>query len=707
MYIHKLGVRERLCAAFAIIGLLPIVSAGVAWVAFAHMDHAITDIARDKLPQIEGSLAVARRADLLVSDGYQLLDSSTENDRKSRAAAVADASSGAVALLKKLRDDGSNLEAVSAIESRLADLNKTLGRADAVVGQSIGVQSRLSELPKRVADLNAKLTGALRPLVIERGNRTTGLIGEMSSPAATLDERTAAAKAMKELGYVSVALATIGQSAAHLQTAFVQTALAANDAALVPIQGAIGREIEAMAVALDDLDDESRAILEPFVAEFDSLAKENWIALRRQGLAADSARASVIGESRIAAAGLNDSVAANVALAKAQVSQASASATETIVNSRRLLLGTAIMGLLLAGLVGWLYVERNIGRRLVALERSMRRIADGDLQHVGAPSGSDEVGRMADALEIFRANAVENQTLHAEQQASEQRAASQRKADMQKLADAFEDTVGKIIQAVSSAAGELEVSANTLTSTAEKTEGLSGVVASAAGEASDKVQSVAAASEQMTSSVNEISRQVHDSSVFARQAVEQAQKTDDLVGMLSKAASRIGDVVELISTIASQTNLLALNATIEAARAGDAGRGFAVVASEVKALAQQTAKATDEITQQINDIQSATQESVVSIREIGVTIGRMSAISSTVASSVEEQGAAMQEISRNVQHAANGATQVASNIVDVQRGSNETRSASSTVLGSAQILSGESSRLKAEVRTFLATVRAS
>ena len=211
------------------------------------------------------------------------------------------------------------------------------------------------------------------------------------------------------------------------------------------------------------------------------------------------------------------------------------------------------------------------------------------------------------------------------------------------------------------------------------------MVAAASEEASTNVQSVASATEELSSSITEISRQVQESARMASEAVGQARTTTDRVSELSKAATRIGDVVELINTIAGQTNLLALNATIEAARAGEAGRGFAVVASEVKALAEQTAKATGEIGQQISGIQAATQESVGAIKEISDTIEKLSEISSTIAAAVEEQGAATQEISRNVQQAAQGTQQVSSNITDVQRGASETGSASSQVLSAAQI----------------------
>jgi methyl-accepting chemotaxis protein len=353
------------------------------------------------------------------------------------------------------------------------------------------------------------------------------------------------------------------------------------------------------------------------------------------------------------------------------------------------------------------FMARGITKPLIRMTVAMKALADGRLDiEVPGIGRHDEVGEMADAVEVFKTNAIARQRLEAEQNERDVRAAAQRKADTNRLADDFEGAVGQIIETVSSASTELEASAGTLTATAERSEKLATVVAAASEEASTNVQSVASATEEMASSVNEIGRQVHESARIANEAVDQARKTNDRVGELAKAAARIGDVVELINTIAGQTNLLALNATIEAARAGEAGRGFAVVASEVKALAEQTAKATGEIGQQITGIQAATQDSVAAIKEIGETIGRMSEISSTIASAVEEQGAATQEISRNVQQAARGTTQVSSNITDVQRGASDTGLASAQVLSAAQSLSRESTQLKLEVGKFLNSVRA-
>jgi methyl-accepting chemotaxis protein len=354
-----------------------------------------------------------------------------------------------------------------------------------------------------------------------------------------------------------------------------------------------------------------------------------------------------------------------------------------------------------------LFIGRGVSRPIAAMTQAMRELASGKLDLTVPGAGRrDEIGEMAGAVEIFKQNAIERMRLEAEAAETAARTVAQRKADMHKLADEFQSAVGEIVDTVSSASTELEAAAGTLTKTAEVTQELSGTVAAASEQASANVQSVASATEEMTSSVNEISRQVQESSRIAIEAVKQAQQTDARINELSQAAGRIGDVVKLITAIAEQTNLLALNATIEAARAGEAGRGFAVVASEVKALAAQTGKATEEIGTQISGMQAATQESVAAIKAIGQTIGRISEIAATIAAAVEEQGAATQEIARNVGEAAKGTTQVANNITDVNRGATETGSASSQVLSSAQSLSSESNHLKIEVEKFLTTVRA-
>ncbi len=373
--------------------------------------------------------------------------------------------------------------------------------------------------------------------------------------------------------------------------------------------------------------------------------------------------------------------------------------------TRRALIITGII-MLVTGVLAFLVTQR-MAAALRAMTGAMGRIAAGDFA-VAIPGigRRDEIGEMAAAVDVFKVTGMEKERLQAEQKAAETRAGAERKALMHRIAGEFEAAIGKIISMVSSTSTELEAAAGTLTATADTTQTLSGVVTAASEEASTNVQAVASASNELTASVDEISRQVTDSSNIANEAVKQAGRTDQRMTELSQAASRIGDVVKLITAIAEQTNLLALNATIEAARAGEAGKGFAVVAQEVKALAAQTARATGEISTQISGMQAATQDSVAAIKEIGGTIGHSAEIAATIAAAVEEQGAATQEIARNIHQAAHGTTEVASNIAEVNRGAGETGSAATQVLSSAQALAKESSRLEVEVEKFLRTVRA-
>ena len=369
---------------------------------------------------------------------------------------------------------------------------------------------------------------------------------------------------------------------------------------------------------------------------------------------------------------------------------------------------TALVAVLLAVGIGFWMVRRSVVKPLGGIVAEMRKLADGNFDVVLAGlDRRDEIGAMAQAVETFKVKAVEQANRDAARKEAEANAlAAARRDDMRELAAGFEATIGTIVQTVSSASSQLEAAASTLTNSAESTQALTTIAASAAQEASTNVQSVASATEELSSSVSEVGRQVHESSRIADEAVRQAERTDARISELSQAASRIGDVVKLITAIADQTNLLALNATIEAARAGDAGRGFAVVAQEVKALAAQTGKATDEIGTQIASMQAATQESVAAIKEIGAIITRISTIAGTIAAAVEEQGATTSEIARNVHQASQGTSQVAGNIANVSHGATATGSASTQVFASAKSLSKESGHLKVEVEKFLATVRA-
>jgi len=359
-----------------------------------------------------------------------------------------------------------------------------------------------------------------------------------------------------------------------------------------------------------------------------------------------------------------------------------------------------------AGLVAWL-IGRGITGPLGQLGARMQSLAEGELETAIPGVGrKDEIGAMAATVQVFKENAVRVRDLEQAEDAAQKRASEERRAAMQGLADDFERSVNGVVQSVTSSAAGMQATAESMTGLARDASSRAMTVSEASQKASGNAGTVAAAAEELASSVAEISRQVTQSTEIANRAVEDAERTNSTVQVLSNGAEKIGEVVQLIHTIAAQTNLLALNATIEAARAGDAGRGFAVVASEVKALANQTAKATEEISAQVSTMQSTTHEAVDAISNISRTIAQMNEIALSISSAVEEQGAATREIARNIQSAAAGSDEISHHIGGVSSAAEATGSAASDVLVNAQQLDGQAGMLRSAVNEFLTKVRA-
>lgn len=417
-----------------------------------------------------------------------------------------------------------------------------------------------------------------------------------------------------------------------------------------------------------------------------------------------------LGNSMVAKAALSIQAVDEILVAiaedyKHKAAAAEAAATAGAKNALNVSLLVLISATVVSVLLTWATV-RSVVRPMKKMVIAMTEVSSGKTD-VDVPKATrDEIGELAMALGVFKENAIEKQRLEAEQHEAEQRAETEKRAAMENLAVSFEASVMGVVDSVSSASTDMRTSAETMATRAEQAAQQSGTVAAASEEATSNVGTVASATEEMTASIGEIGRQVAESLQITQQAVNESQRTNAEVEGLAAAAQEIGEVVALISDIASQTNLLALNATIEAARAGEAGKGFAVVASEVKSLATQTAKATEEISSQISGMQAATTSAVEAIRKIGESINNVAEIATVIAAAVEEQGTTTREIANSVQEAAKGTQEVTTHISGVSDAAAETGQVASQVLDAAGQMSKEADRLRDEIEKFLAQVKA-
>ena len=697
----RFGLRGRLFLAFGVVAGLTVLASGNAILSYDRIGNALSVVTERSMPDIARTSKVVKAAAEVTAAAPNLLAAMDQAGRDEATKALAGARADLTAAIA-----GLNADDAARLGSTGNRILENLGRlADAVKDRQTIAANR-TRLVAALRGAHQKLAEKLSPMADDAGfSLTLGL-----SSAADKEQdlgvirKALSALADQELAQLQAVLELRGE--ANLMLGILVEAADLPSLDLMPpvrdrFSATAGRIDKAVKI-LKDAD--IARLFDAFVAF--GRSDDNVFDLRRKELEAASAAAKVVAENRMLAKDFDAQLADLERRSEAAAASAVNSSGAAISQGRVFLISIALASLGIAFLIGWLYVGRGVVRRLTGLQTAMKSIAAGNIDTDVATKGTDEIAEMADAVRFFKQNMIESNRLRSERAEAEQRVLVERKAEMGRIADEFESTVGRIVQTMSSSATELEVSATTLTKTAEMTERLSGVVGKVSDDSSSKVRSAAAATEEMSASIAEISRQVGESNKIAGEAVAQAQTTDARISELSKAAVRIGDVVSLIATIAEQTNLLALNATIEAARAGESGRGFAVVAQEVKALASQTAKATSDISAQISGMQLATEESVTAINAIGGTIAKISDIAATIAGAVGQQGAAAREIAQNIQETSRGASEVARNIVEVNSGARETGRASAQVLDSARMLAGESGNLKQEMSRFVAMVRA-
>jgi methyl-accepting chemotaxis protein len=703
---RQLGIRAKLFFAFAAVSGTTVIAGAAAWLMFSQVRDLFHGVAGRNIPEIVETLGLQTDTQALAGSAPTLLAVKSQAQRQQEMAALKARQDGIAKRLDDIARTQTDRVAIDRLKALIAAMNTKLAALDGAVDDRLKLSARGEEIVKAAQATQTKLNGVLLPA------------GEKAQADITMVSMTIGGDANQSMMTLLKLVSTqvpVSQGFADL-VGFVNLASSLLDRAAVAPDvdsvAALEKTFKAMSARVEEKLD-----IVDTLQPTDGLRKagEAWLKLgsgdtifdaRRKEIAATELGQKLQGETRSLTEQLATEVAGQVKAVTNKTKEATDRSDEAIGFGTFVMLMIAAVSVVGAALFVWFYIGRNLVARLVGLEKTMTRLAAGDLSaEVAAKRGSDEIGQMAEALSVFRQGIVEANAA-ASQKASEQEAKQRQSAMLDQLTREFGEGATSALAAVSTAASRMKGSAQKMSQVAALAKEQTGTVASASAQAAENVQTVAAATEELASSISEISRQVGESSRIAAQAVEQVAKSEVTVTELASAANRIGEVVGLINTIAAQTNLLALNATIEAARAGEAGKGFAVVASEVKNLATQTARATEGITAQVTEIQGSTQEAVDTIKGIGAIIGKMSEIATTVAAAVEEQGAATAEIARNIQQAATGTQNVSNNIVGVSSAANQTGETASDVLQSSDGLAKESEALSSEVGRFLARIKA-
>ena len=693
------GMRGSLFAAFAVIAGMAIVISAGAGLVLRHLGDTMLDLSGQDIPRLAASLQLSTQAATLAAQGPAVLASQNEDALNQRIKKMKEIQEVTQEKLGEIIELGVDKRVISALSETIKNIQEAAQSLISAARERVTLAAQHDNQYDALRSAQAAFVAAASPAMLDAQTRITAILGSASLSAADAIE---AAQTVDQLGNV---VASGNLAAADLIAALSAGSSDKLDDIAREYKSAQGRVRSNL-----DLLPSNRGTNALREAAAKLLAfgegKGGVFSLRQKELDAEDYGQTVLEETRKLNVGLDVSVQQLVDDVQ------KGTAASTFMTRQQISFATTIMLVMgAATLIGsvlfvWRYVGGNILRRIGSLQRSMQLLSDGDLEsEIYQSHQKDEVASMANALQVFRESMIEARALSAEQD-RDRAAKIERTSRIEARIAEFEATVRCALDNLQDAANSMQSTAQSMSTTADQSNALVSTVVSAAEETSANVQTVSVGTEELSSSITEIGRQVVSSSEIARKAVAEAGATDATMQGLADNASRISVVVDLIQVIASQTNLLALNATIEAARAGEAGRGFAVVASEVKSLANQTAKATEEIRLQIANMQAVTTSAVNAIRNIGQTIGEINDVTTAIAAAVEEQGAATREVARNIQHAAGGTSQVSSNIVGVSTASADAGVAANEVLKASAALRREADGLRSEIDAFLNNIRA-